>query len=400
MHISYIAINRIVEEKAASDKKYRRRLERVGRLLMSAVRKLPDEEILAKLKSIGIEPDKATLAEWSQGAASAQELSKQLRAKGHVPPEKMADWMWLGLAVLWERWLPQQPNFEMLDDKMQAGYDLVKKDDAKACETWLDTWQDILTLMDKHQINSIDEFDERFGGSQSVSNWIQDLAMHLSNAGAKEPSFLHRLIALCEEAPRRWPDMSDLTRENFRRDLAETHFRLGDTAKANAMFQGWLKEDPQWGWGWIGWSDCYRWERNGPRNLDEAERILKEGLDVGGVRDREDILGRLVMLYEETGRDEEAADAQAQIDALNASHEPEIEPDIEHDVELRRVENTLQIRRKVTFGGDGIPLGRLNDLTDAMRKGSPIGPMKVPIVGRNDPCPCGSGKKFKKCCGR
>ncbi|MBR5550114.1 MAG: SEC-C domain-containing protein, partial [Kiritimatiellae bacterium] len=23
-----------------------------------------------------------------------------------------------------------------------------------------------------------------------------------------------------------------------------------------------------------------------------------------------------------------------------------------------------------------------------------------PVVGRNDPCPCGSGKKFKKCCGR
>ena len=23
-----------------------------------------------------------------------------------------------------------------------------------------------------------------------------------------------------------------------------------------------------------------------------------------------------------------------------------------------------------------------------------------PAVGRNDPCPCGSGKKYKKCCGR
>jgi uncharacterized protein YecA (UPF0149 family) len=22
-----------------------------------------------------------------------------------------------------------------------------------------------------------------------------------------------------------------------------------------------------------------------------------------------------------------------------------------------------------------------------------------PKVGRNDPCPCGSGKKYKKCCG-
>jgi hypothetical protein len=23
---------------------------------------------------------------------------------------------------------------------------------------------------------------------------------------------------------------------------------------------------------------------------------------------------------------------------------------------------------------------------------------KIPMIGRNDPCPCGSGKKFKKCC--
>jgi len=23
---------------------------------------------------------------------------------------------------------------------------------------------------------------------------------------------------------------------------------------------------------------------------------------------------------------------------------------------------------------------------------------KPPKVGRNEPCPCGSGKKFKKCC--
>lgn len=28
-----------------------------------------------------------------------------------------------------------------------------------------------------------------------------------------------------------------------------------------------------------------------------------------------------------------------------------------------------------------------------------IEPRRVDKVGRNDPCPCGSGKKFKKCCG-
>ena len=32
------------------------------------------------------------------------------------------------------------------------------------------------------------------------------------------------------------------------------------------------------------------------------------------------------------------------------------------------------------------------------RNFSPKQPIQVPKVGRNDPCPCGSGKKHKKCC--
>ena len=30
----------------------------------------------------------------------------------------------------------------------------------------------------------------------------------------------------------------------------------------------------------------------------------------------------------------------------------------------------------------------------------PIEKKSTEKVGRNDPCPCGSGKKYKKCCGR
>ena len=33
------------------------------------------------------------------------------------------------------------------------------------------------------------------------------------------------------------------------------------------------------------------------------------------------------------------------------------------------------------------------------QKSSPSAPVRVTKVGRNDPCPCGSGKKYKKCCG-
>ncbi|HRR90272.1 MAG TPA: SEC-C metal-binding domain-containing protein, partial [Eubacteriales bacterium] len=38
--------------------------------------------------------------------------------------------------------------------------------------------------------------------------------------------------------------------------------------------------------------------------------------------------------------------------------------------------------------------------------GRPVAPKRKPMVnkggdvGRNDPCPCGSGKKYKNCCGK
>ncbi|RMG75733.1 MAG: hypothetical protein D6711_05840 [Chloroflexi bacterium] len=38
------------------------------------------------------------------------------------------------------------------------------------------------------------------------------------------------------------------------------------------------------------------------------------------------------------------------------------------------------------------------DLSDLERKLSPPTRVKYDKTGRNDPCDCGSGKKYKKCC--
>ena len=37
-------------------------------------------------------------------------------------------------------------------------------------------------------------------------------------------------------------------------------------------------------------------------------------------------------------------------------------------------------------------------ITKDYRKSKTV--VKGPKVGRNDPCPCGSGKKYKNCCGK
>ena len=59
--------------------------------------------------------------------------------------------------------------------------------------------------------------------------------------------------------------------------------------------------------------------------------------------------------------------------------------------------------------GEGVPVGAALPTTERgqiHQRGTPQGqPRKTPVrvgkkIGRNDPCPCGSGKKYKKCCGR
>ncbi len=47
----------------------------------------------------------------------------------------------------------------------------------------------------------------------------------------------------------------------------------------------------------------------------------------------------------------------------------------------------------------GIEPDKAEDVSDMDRALRPPEPLIAdPKVGRNDPCPCGSGKKFKKCC--
>lgn len=49
-----------------------------------------------------------------------------------------------------------------------------------------------------------------------------------------------------------------------------------------------------------------------------------------------------------------------------------------------------------------LKLQKLHSRTQALKQ-APQGPKQMPVhvvkVGRNDPCSCGSGKKYKKCCG-
>jgi len=74
---------------------------------------------------------------------------------------------------------------------------------------------------------------------------------------------------------------------------------------------------------------------------------------------------------------------------------------------MRNLPPTTTHQAPPAFGGTPPPAApadgkkasdMVKEATDAMSKAKPI--RSGPKVGRNDPCPCGSGKKYKQCCGK
>jgi tetratricopeptide (TPR) repeat protein len=293
------------------------------------------------------------------------------------------------LATLWQRWFFDRPCFELLDDKMQAGYDLLASGGTTAaCSTWLDAWRDVLHLLDKSGMQSIREFDERFRGTQSLFNWIQDLEDELWNAGLENRQFLTARIAMCEEGLRRFPTDDELMTENRRRALADSYYELGETDKAEALYCNWLKLDPHWGWGWIGWSDCHRLTRTELRDCGRSEQLLREGLAIADVRDRSDLAERLADLCEEQGRVDEAKELRR--DAKRSAA-------MKTSLSVSSAGTVLRQKTKINRRRRVVPR-ELSNVAAMLRGTSPSVPAARPKIGQNDPCPCGSGKKFKKCC--
>lgn len=391
---SWVAMDRLVEINCKSDAALRKLA--AGRPLRSHARGLSDEELLAKLHSYGVDIDRSSLETLCSQALSAEEITTPLLARRTVAgkADKFEnDWVWICLEALWQRWFPEQPSFEVLDDKMQAGYELMaSQNSVDACRTWLEAWRDVLRLIDKSGIESIEEFDQRFLGTQLVSNWVQDLEDELGNAGLDDPQFYRARIEMCEEGMRRFPDVSALTAENRRRSLADSYSSLGEAAKADALFRGWLDADRCWGWGWIGWSDCYRFVPAQWVDLKRAEQLLREGLAIPEVRDRSDLAERLADLLDDQERTEEAHQFR-----LEANERRAAAVKTSHQVSF--TDTGLQRKTKMEFGGEGLPLSEFSKLTSMLRESSPQLPVKSQKVGRNEPCPCGSGKKYKKCHG-
>ena len=132
---SWVAIDRFAEKERAKDATFRK--QSADKVLRSDAQPLTDDDLLAKLRSFGIELDRPSLERLCREAFSAEEIATPLldqRTFHGRQAEMESDWIWVCFTALWQRWFPDQPCFELLDDKMEAGYELQGPGrDAAAC---------------------------------------------------------------------------------------------------------------------------------------------------------------------------------------------------------------------------------------------------------------------------
>jgi len=233
-------------------------------------------------------------------------------------------------------------RFRSIDDKIQAGYaGVLENDYPGGCDKWLEAWDEIKALLNEGVVEDIDELDREYKWTQYISNYVQDVEAELHNAGIDDKIYHQKRVVFCQELIQWCKD--GLIANNARIGMAEAYYEIGDPASGDRVFDDWLRDDPDCGMGYCGWAECYQYDLFAGENRERAEEILLAGYARSNLREKSEVVERLISLYEDMGKPDKVK-------------------------EYKRVYSELNRAKAIK-------------------------------IGRNDPCPCGSGKKYKKCCG-
>lgn len=198
-------------------------------------------------------------------------------------------------------------------------------------------------------------------------------------------------------------DRFDPTREELRAD-AETALELARALRDrhedfDAWADDWLSQE---------WMFELPWALARHDMVDDAVRVAEAFADLDRGQ-RPDLAGGAAVMLAEAGRADEArARLAAALETFPRDIWTHVRAGDVHrtlgDLETaeREYRHAAALAQAHGDRDDRSSIGRrLSDLLATMHGRDPDAADVAPTkIGRNDPCPCGSGRKYKKCCGR
>ncbi len=324
------------------------------------------DAIFKQLRELHIEtdaerfPQQASVAERFKALEDdwVQQIPEDLKEA-----EPWEDFPLLAIPVLWERLTPQLICGELIDRRLHAVISAEEHNQPLPDVNGLPADLAAALALAKYlegfapadRAAKFGEIDER--GYYEYVSWLQSLIERRGPAYPDAITQIADVISDCRE------------RGRFQADLALALAIAGRRAEAISRARANVERFPDNIWVRILAGDVFE------ELEDDAEaiRLWLEALPMAEERfDWEGAIQRLEDACNRTARTEELAKA------LESYPEPEAD---EEDDESERSDEEFSATS--IFDADLDPPSQLT---------------KARTVGRNDPCPCGSGKKYKKCC--
>jgi tetratricopeptide (TPR) repeat protein len=202
------------------------------------------------------------------------------------------------------------------------------------------------------------DIDDKTEFRYELYNWLQDMEMAFSNT-----RMFQERIQFCKDVIELFAWQED-SADDYRTSIGEALNDLQNYEECDDWFEAWLKEEPDN-------PNCiniYLLCLINRGDMEKAKMIAKQYIkdDIPCTMENEIMFIRAIELYETLGDSEKVLELQTKIDESENEFYNTQNDDFSYD-------ETLYFNEPIV-------------------KGKKIYP--------NEPCPCGSGKKYKKCCGK
>lgn len=244
---------------------------------------------------------------------------------------------------------------------VQDGYECFEEQKREeGLKLWDKAWKIFQSIMNQQSEKiSVYQLMEEQDYIYAIDGWLQNYEMELGNGRKNEEriAFCQKILNLFD-----WQEDDDSC---FQCGIGDALFDLGKKEEAFKFYEKWLTEEPQNFNGING----YSWILLESGEAQKAYEVVRKATwGVSCYADNSFLFMRAKQLAKNAGKHEESEWYQGQLDKFEES------------------------MRNWEMGEDNI----LNEFT--VPKQIPV--IKAEKIYPNDPCPCGSGKKYKKCCGR
>lgn len=245
-------------------------------------------------------------------------------------------------------------------DLVECGYDIEEKlDYGTLVSYWWEAWGIFKSIIEEEgKKTSVSDLMKEQDYRYPIDGWLQDLEMELWNAGEHEKhvAFCHEVLELL--------DWSYDDNSCFLSAIGEELYEAGKPEEGRKWFEDWIKRDTQ---------------NENALNVFSLCVEKQEGAEKAYEIVREEAMNNTCTVF----------------NSLVFERAKDLAEALQLDEDLKWIKPQLEAFREAEARGD---FGDDPDDFFLLQTQQPI--VKEKKIYPNDPCPCGSGKKYKKCCGR